>query len=328
MVGTMSERKKTMSAGASSPAAITHGLSLRGASLTWLLLEGIKSIENRSVRLPRGWIALHTGMGKITTEKHDELRRRAPQLPDEKSLPHGVIMGAIRVDSWCAVEHCAGNYAAGWASGPVCNVVGAVALLAQPVAHKGALGVWPISSEVLPLIQDMLAAAIIRETDPARLPPPVPSPAASGDNVARGKRKRHDATEVGGRDKRDSGASSTDQAQGDSVASMATYTRAIGCPTCKYGLGCYRRSAEHWAEYDHPAAHPMLKEPTGGERASGDGCSHSAGSVPPSQDSLIEKLIKLVPGTPPDEAQRALLTHGNLSAAAYALRSQSVPTRA
>jgi len=44
------------------------------------------------------------------------------------------------------------------------------------------------------------------------------------------------------------------------------YARAPGCPACKYGLGCYRRNAEHWAEYDHPADHPMLKE-SGGKRA-------------------------------------------------------------
>ncbi|KOO35219.1 hypothetical protein Ctob_012724 [Chrysochromulina tobinii] len=40
---------------------ITHGLTLRGAQLSWAILEGEKVIENRTVSLPAGWIAIHTG---------------------------------------------------------------------------------------------------------------------------------------------------------------------------------------------------------------------------------------------------------------------------
>jgi hypothetical protein len=46
--------------GAESRETITHGLTMRGAQLTWAVLEGVKVIENRHFRLKPGWYALHT----------------------------------------------------------------------------------------------------------------------------------------------------------------------------------------------------------------------------------------------------------------------------
>ena len=46
------------------------------------------------------------------------------------------------------------------------------------------------------------------------------------------------------------------------------YTRAHGKPECMYGDGCYRKSLEHWANFDHPATHAFLnsgKRATDGE---------------------------------------------------------------
>ena len=95
-----------------------------------------------------------------------------PGLPPEASLPHGCIIGALRIDGSCAIEDCANTSSAEWASGPVCNVVGAVATLpGAPVAHKGALGLWPIDAEAREKVRDGLAAARIVANDPARLPP-------------------------------------------------------------------------------------------------------------------------------------------------------------
>ena len=39
---------------------------------------------------------------------------------------------------------------------------------------------------------------------------------------------------------------------------MAAFQRAPGRPECQYGLDCYRRNAEHWQQFDHPAAHKFL----------------------------------------------------------------------
>ena len=83
-------------AAASSPAAselaqVTHAITLKGARLSWAILEGHKTIENRTIRLRPGWYVLHTGKGKDTLQR--------PQLdalhgPAEASLPHGAVVGA------------------------------------------------------------------------------------------------------------------------------------------------------------------------------------------------------------------------------------------
>ena len=128
-----------MPAAAASPALVTHGLTLKGASLNWAILHRHKTIENRSVRLPLGWVALHTGMGKLPAVRAAELHEQCPDIPAEEALPHGVIVGAMRVDGACEVADCAGTASQPWAIGPVCNIVGAVCMLPEPIAHKGAL---------------------------------------------------------------------------------------------------------------------------------------------------------------------------------------------
>ena len=180
-----------MSPAAPAPALVSHGLTLKGAQLSWAILENIKLIENRSVQLPVGWIALHTGIGKLPKERAMELEQ-CPGIPPEASLPHGAIVGALRVDRACTVADCAGTPAAPWALGPVCNVIGAVCQLAEPIQHKGAaracsnaiahetsgrpvcagsLGTWPIDADVLMHVRAGLAAATIMENNPALLPP-------------------------------------------------------------------------------------------------------------------------------------------------------------
>lgn len=159
-----------MSPAAPAPALVSHGLTLKGAQLSWAILENIKLIENRSVQLPVGWIALHTGIGKLPKERAMELEQ-CPGIPPEASLPHGAIVGALRVDRACTVADCAGTPAAPWALGPVCNVIGAVCQLAEPIQHKGSLGTWPIDADVLMHVRAGLAAATIMENNPALLPP-------------------------------------------------------------------------------------------------------------------------------------------------------------
>ena len=177
------------SAAASSTALITHGLTLKGAQLNWAILNSYKTVENRSIRLPPGWLALHTGMGKLPAARAAEIKALCPDVPQEDSLPHGFIVGAARIDRTCEVADCAGTSAAPWAHGPICNVVGAVVALAEPIPHKGMLGMWPISDEVLQQVRDGLAAATIVENPPASLPPPVEPKTAAKSSAAR-KRKQ------------------------------------------------------------------------------------------------------------------------------------------
>lgn len=157
------------------PGDVTHGLTLKGGQLSWAILNRHKTVENRSVRLPLGWIALHTGLGKLAKERSEELAALCPGIPAEASLVHGYIVGAMRVDRNCTVEDCAGKAAAAWAHGPKCNIIGAVCPLAEPIAHKGALGTWPIDADVLQRVRDGLSAAPTVENDIDALLPLPPS---------------------------------------------------------------------------------------------------------------------------------------------------------
>ena len=163
-------------AAASSPAAaelahVTHAITLKGARLSWAILEGHKTIENRTIRLRPGWYVLHTGKGKDTLQR--------PQLdalngPAEASLPHGAVVGALKVSHSLSLEQCGGD---AWATGPVCNVVAATVELATPVPMNGALGVWPLGADALASVRAGLAAADVRVNDVARFPGPAASPA-------------------------------------------------------------------------------------------------------------------------------------------------------
>ena len=173
------------SAAAASPALVTHGLTLKGASLSWAIAHRRKTIENRSTRLPTGWIALHTGVGKLPAARAVELAANCPGMPTEESLPHGCIIGAMRIDRACDVAGCAGTPSEPWALGPVCNVIGAVCLLPKPLAHKGFLGVWKIDEEICKSVRAGLSKAPVLMNDPERLPPK----AVSRSIGAAGKRK-------------------------------------------------------------------------------------------------------------------------------------------
>lgn len=35
----------------------------------------------------------------------------------------------------------------------------------------------------------------------------------------------------------------------------SSFCRAHGKPICNYGVGCYRKNADHWASFDHPELH-------------------------------------------------------------------------
>ena len=148
-------------------AAVTHALTLRGAQLMHARLSGAKRVENRHFRLQPGWYALHTGAKTSAHESQHALLAAVPGMLAEADLPHGAIVGAIRISHALTLEQCEGEP---WAFGPVCNVVDAIARLETPVAHKGALSVWRIGTETLAEVQAQLARATVFENDVSHLP--------------------------------------------------------------------------------------------------------------------------------------------------------------
>ena len=76
---------------------VTHALTLKGARITWAIINGFKGVENRHLRIKPGWVALHTGVGKLDPKLQPLLESRCPGIPAEDTLPHGAIVGAMHV---------------------------------------------------------------------------------------------------------------------------------------------------------------------------------------------------------------------------------------
>ena len=96
-------------------------------------------------------------------------------MPAESDLPHGAIVGAIRISHALNLEQCANEP---WAFGKVVNVISAVCRLAKPIDQSGALSAWPVDVDALAQMQVQLAAATISHNDISHLPGPAAQPAA------------------------------------------------------------------------------------------------------------------------------------------------------
>lgn len=138
------------------------------------------------MRISSGWYLLHTGARSNSGEAQASIQARVPEgviVPDEASLPHGVIVGAIRISHSLPLESCSASV---WATGPICNVIDAVCSIEVPVTHRGMLGIWPVSEDALEQVRASLGQ--IRPVDVSRVPPP-PSTGAGAVPFPHRKRK-------------------------------------------------------------------------------------------------------------------------------------------
>ncbi|CAJ1448990.1 unnamed protein product, partial [Effrenium voratum] len=159
------------------PPRVTAAITLRGSVITEAILHGFKDVENRSVRLPAGWIALHTGKGKCDELLDQIMRRLAPGLPSDAQCPKGCVVGAawvkrsvtlqeLREHFGCNEEcngpatgdlrhvpHCKFSPHAG---GPICNLLSASLRLPTPVFCNGGLGCWRLPDQVRQEVQKQL----------------------------------------------------------------------------------------------------------------------------------------------------------------------------
>ena len=156
------------STGASAPWLVTHGLTLRGAQLSWAILNGNKRVENRHFRMQPGWYALHTGAKTSSHESQLPLLAAVDGMPSEASLPHSAIIGALKVTHALTLDQCKPTEP--WAFGPVVNVISAVCKLSRPVPARGALSVWRLPQNVMEEVQTQLQAATPLVNDTSHLP--------------------------------------------------------------------------------------------------------------------------------------------------------------
>lgn len=116
-------------------------------------LRLIKDVENRGWETSqRGWVLLHasaTRLPLVARPKEGEARvdwqsaamfagKRGVEVPLQVSLPHGAVVGAMRIDG------CDRFIRSPWFMGPVGLVIGAAVPFAKPIPAKGALKFFPL----------------------------------------------------------------------------------------------------------------------------------------------------------------------------------------
>ena len=310
------------------PSSVTHAITLKGARITWAILAGIKTVENRSIRLQPGWVALHTGVGKLDARRSEEIAALCPGIPAEANLPHGALVGAMFVDRAVSVEHCRGSPAEAWASGPVCNVISKVVELDEPIEAKGALGLWKVDADILPRLQTALAGPPVRTNDASRMPPP-------GCTVPIPKRVRPTTADSSGGSASSSNKKSKVSSSGATGMTLDAYfvtAKAAASSTAAELAGAMGSAAATAAA---PPPPPPLDGATGSAAATAaapppppplqpphsTGATAVAAPEPRSMAMLVDRLQHMVPSVSAERAEAALEACGrDLSRAASAIR--------
>ena len=80
------------------PNTVTHAFTLADPTLAWLILNGIKRIENRNFAMRPGWYAVHVSQkARVTTEREASLRDMHTSMPAAATMRCGCIHGLCYV---------------------------------------------------------------------------------------------------------------------------------------------------------------------------------------------------------------------------------------
>ena len=77
---------------------VQKAISLRGREVSAAILGGLKDVGNRTVRLPLGIIAVHTGMRSGDEKMSSQMRRLMPWLVTYSFISRGAVVGLAWVD--------------------------------------------------------------------------------------------------------------------------------------------------------------------------------------------------------------------------------------
>ena len=155
--------------------SVCHAVTLQGPELCCAILQGFKDIENRRVSLEKQWIALH--VGKTPPTHPEQTLHLAPGL-DLSVAQTGHICGLAWVETSMRLQdylqqigckcpagegHAQNCPANPWVIGPVLNVIGRTVTFDSPVAAKGALGKWTMTTAQKQAIQQRISDGRYRE---------------------------------------------------------------------------------------------------------------------------------------------------------------------
>merc|ERR1712224_352113 len=137
--------------------------------------------ENRNLKLPLGWIAVHTGKGRADEKTRRLMHHLVPNLPSEAECQLGAVVGlcyvsrAVRfqelrreqgcLEPPCSLEtgaHTGTCRLSPFAHGPWCNILAAAVRLPKPVQCAGGRNYWPLTESVRTAIVAQLSGEVVR----------------------------------------------------------------------------------------------------------------------------------------------------------------------
>lgn len=138
----------------------------------WAIAHADKRVENRGWQPPDSLLgqrfAIHAGL-KYAADAAEWIRREVGiSVPSKDSMPAGVIVATVRLvgyiddDLWIRPDpdddaHMDAVDESPWFCGPIGWVLDDVRALAEPVACKGAQGLWTVPADVEARIAGALA---------------------------------------------------------------------------------------------------------------------------------------------------------------------------
>ena len=152
------------------------GITMKGALVSYALLNGGKNIENRTKKIKPGWYALHTGSSKIDLSiekyviKNLKTTMDENKIPKETDLPHSCIVGAFHISGAAELKDNKDLQNNGWSLGPICNFVDKTLAFENPVPTKGAITLgWSFDSvDKWNKIKEKLSERIKKELEEKR----------------------------------------------------------------------------------------------------------------------------------------------------------------
>ena len=124
---------------------VTHALTLNRSEHSRAMINHAKPVENRSMNIGPGWLALHNGASC------DELPSHIVAVAKFGAAPRldNVHISDVPSDVDAALRE--------YMSGPICNIVVEIQELEEPVPCSGSLGLWPMAESVRQKVVEDLA---------------------------------------------------------------------------------------------------------------------------------------------------------------------------
>lgn len=145
---------------------VTHAFTLSNQALAWLILNGIKPIENRQCKIQPGWYAVHIGATAHCSVEEEVLYAKEFSMPSVlcKEMERGMVHGVCKIGQTLPYDRCKSNR---WAREDykMCNIITEVIPFNKSVKATGNLGTWPLNKESAEQVRHLVMENLDKKKD-------------------------------------------------------------------------------------------------------------------------------------------------------------------